>query len=93
MKIKEEYKGKTIVTYDSVLGQRRIEVDKIHPAQFKYYVTIGLGYIFEKENATISYKGVEEATENTKTEPIQEPVTKKPNATTNKRRKKGDVPS
>jgi hypothetical protein len=56
-------------------------------------VTIGLGYIFEKENATISYKGVEEATENTKTEPIQEPVTKKPNATTNKRRKKGDVPS
>jgi hypothetical protein len=93
MKIKDEYKGKTIVTYDSVLGQRRIEVDKIHPAQFKYYVTIGLGYIFEKENATISYKGVEEATENTEKEPIQEPVTKKPNATTNKRRKKGDVPS
>lgn len=93
MKIKEEYKGKTIVTYDSVLGQRRIEVDKIHPAQFKYYVTIGLGYIFEKENATISYKGVEEDTENTETEPIKEPVTKKPNATTNKRRKKGNVPS
>ncbi len=93
MKIKDEYKGKTIVTYDSVLGQRRIEVDKIHPAQFKYYVTIGLGYIFEKENATISYKGVEKATENTETEPIQEPVTNKPNATTNKRRKKGNVPS
>jgi hypothetical protein len=93
MKIKDEYKGKTIVTYDSVLGQRRIEVDKIHPAQFKYYVTIGLGYIFEKENATISYKGVEEANENTETEPIQEPVTKKPNATTNKRRKKGNIPS
>jgi hypothetical protein len=93
MKIKDEYKGKTIVTYDSVLGQRRIEVDKIHPAQFKYYVTIGLGYIFEKENATISYKGVEEANENTETEPIQEPVTKKSNATTNKRRKKGNVPS
>lgn len=93
MKIKEEYKGKTIVTYDSVLGQRRIEVDKIHPAQFKYYVTIGLGYIFEKENTTISYKGVEENTENTEKEPIQEPVTKKPNATTNKRRKKGNVPS
>jgi hypothetical protein len=93
MKIKEEYKGKTIVTYDSVLGQRRIEVDKIHPAQFKYYVTIGLGYIFEKENATISYKGVEEATENTEKEPIKEPVTKKPNAATNKRRKKGNIPS
>ena len=50
MKIKDEYKGKTIVTYDSVLGQRRIEVDKINTAQFKYYQTIGLGYIFEKEN-------------------------------------------
>lgn len=93
MKIKDEYKGKTIVTYDSVLGQRRIEVDKIHPAQFKYYVTIGLGYIFEKENATISYKGVEEDTENTEKEPIKEPVTKKPNATANKRRKKGNIPS
>ena len=96
MKIKEEYKGKTIVTYDSVLGQRRIEVDKIHPAQFKYYVTIGLGYIFEKENATISYKGVEEDVQddvNTEKEIIKKPVRRKPNATTNKRRKKGDVPS
>jgi|LakMenE18May11ns_1017448.scaffolds.fasta_scaffold9420752_2 hypothetical protein len=96
MKIKDEYKGKTIVTYDSVLGQRRIEVDKIHPAQYKYYVTIGLGYIFEKENATISYKGIEEDLEgdvNTEKEIIKKPVRQKPNATTNKRRKKGDVPS
>jgi len=38
MKIKDEYKGKTIVTYDSVLGQRRIEVDKIHPALVKYAI-------------------------------------------------------
>lgn len=94
MKIKEEYKGKTIVTYDSVLGQRRIEVDKIHPAQFKYYVTIGLGYIFEKENSTISYKGIEEDVQddvNTEKEIIKKPVRKKPNATASKRRKKTDV--
>lgn len=93
MKIKEEYKGKTIVTYDSVLGQRRIEVDKIHPAQFKYYVTIGLGYIFEKENTTISYKGIEEDVQddvNTEKEIIKKPVRKKPNATASKRRKKTD---
>ena len=95
MKIKEEYKGKTIVTYDSVLGQRRIEVDKIHPAQFKHYVTIGLGYIFEKESVTISYKGIEEDLEADVHEPKEveprqtrvKPATKtrkrKPNATTN----------
>lgn len=94
MKIKEEYKGKTIVTYDSVLGQRRIEVDKIHPAQFKYYVTIGLGYIFEKENTSISYKGIEEDVQddvNTEKETIKKPVRRKPNATASKRRKKTDV--
>jgi len=95
MKIKEEYKGKTIVTYDSVLGQRRIEVDKIHPAQFKYYVTIGLGYIFEKESVTISYKGIEEDQEadvnepkeveprETRVKPAVKTRKRKPNATTN----------
>ena len=95
MKIKDEYKGKTIVTYDSVLGQRRIEVDKIHPAQFKYYVTIGLGYIFEKESVTISYKGIEEDQEADVNEPKEveprqtrvKPATKtrkrKPNVSTN----------
>jgi hypothetical protein len=60
MKIKDEYKGKTIITYDSILGQRKIEVDKIHPAQFKHYQTIGIGYIFEADSVTISYKGIEE---------------------------------
>jgi hypothetical protein len=96
MKIKDEYKGKTIITYDSVLGQRRIEVDRIHPAQFKYYVTIGLGYIFEKESTTISYKGIDEDLEadvNTEKEIIKKPVRKKPNATTSKRRTKGQLPS
>jgi hypothetical protein len=95
MKIKEEYKGKTIITYDSVLGQRRVEVDKIHPAQFKHYQTIGLGYIFEAENVTISYKGIDEelqADVNTEKETIKKPVRRKPNATASKRRTKTDVP-
>ena len=81
MKIKEEYKGKTIITYDSILGQRRVEVDKIHPAQFKHYQTIGLGYIFETENVTISYKGIDEELQddvNTEKETIKKPVRKKP---------------
>lgn len=91
MKIKEEYKGKTIITYDSVLGQRRIEVDKIHPAQFKHYQTIGIGYIFEAESVTISYKGIDEDLEadvNTEKEIIKKPVRTKPNPTTTKRKSK-----
>ena len=96
MKIKNEYKGKTIITYDSVLGQRRVEVDKIHPAQFRYYITIGLGYLFEAENTTISYKGIDEDLQddvNTEKEVIKKPVRTKPNATTSKRRTKGQLPS
>ena len=92
MKIKEEYKGKTIITYDSILGQRRVEVDKIHPAQFKHYQTIGLGYIFETENVTISYKGIDEELQddvNTEKETIKKPVRKKPTASpTTKRQTK-----
>jgi len=65
MKIKEEYKGKTIIKYDSVLGQRRIEVDKLDPARFNYYQSIGLGYLFEPE--AINYTGIE-----------QEPTAEKP---------------
>lgn len=95
MKIKDEYKGKTIVTYDSVLGQRRVEVDKIDLKRFSYYTSIGLGYIFEKENTTISYKGIEEDLEADVHEPKEveprqtrvKPATKtrkrKPNATAN----------
>lgn len=95
MKIKDEYKGKTIVTYDSVLGQRRVEVDKIDLKRFAYYTSIGLGYIFEKENTTISYKGIEEDLEADVHEPKEveprqtrvKPATKtrkrKPNATAN----------
>jgi len=60
MKIKDEYKGKTIVTYDSVLGQRKIEVDKIDTTRFAYYASIGLSHIFEKP--TIAYTGIDHET-------------------------------
>jgi hypothetical protein len=58
MKIKDEHKGKIIIKYDSVLGQRRIEVDKLDPKRFNYYQSIGLGYLFEPE--AISYTGIEQ---------------------------------
>jgi hypothetical protein len=58
MKIKDEHKGKVIVKYDSVLGERRIEVDKIDTKRFTYYQSIGLGYLFEPE--AISYTGIEQ---------------------------------
>jgi hypothetical protein len=77
MKIKEEYKGKTIIKYDSVLGQRRIEVDKLDPKRFKYYQSIGLGYLFEPE--AISYTGIEQGE-------TEEPTKEKPK----RRRKKSE---
>jgi hypothetical protein len=58
MKIKEEHKGKVIIKYDSVLGQRRIEVDTLDPKRFAYYQSIGLGYLFEPE--AINYTGIEQ---------------------------------
>jgi hypothetical protein len=58
MKIKDEFKGKVIVKYDSVLGQKRIEVDKLDPARFNYYQSVGLGYLFEPE--AINYTGIEQ---------------------------------
>lgn len=60
MKIKDEFKGKVIVKYDSVLGERRIEVNKIDPKRFTYYQSIGLGYLFEAE--AINYTGIEQET-------------------------------
>ena len=83
MKIKEEYKGKTIITYDSVLGQRRVEVDKIDPKRFTYYQSIGLGYLFEKEAQTISYTGIDQEVVQADAVEEPKPVIKK----TRKRRK------
>jgi hypothetical protein len=64
MRIKDEYKGKTIVKYNSIMGEQRIIVDKLDVTRFSYYQSIGLGYIFEPE--PINYIGIDE-------EPKQEP--------------------
>lgn len=52
MRIKEEYKGKTLVIYDGVLGELRIEVDKIKPQQRTWIIGMGLGFIFYSEKFT-----------------------------------------
>lgn len=75
MKIKDEYKGKTIVKYDSIMGEKRIIVDNLDPKRFAYYQSVGLGYLFEPE--PISYTGVEqEQTEQT----VEKPKRKRKNA-------------
>lgn len=81
MKIKDEYKGKTIITYDSVLGERRIEVDKIDTKRFTYYTSIGLGYLFEA--STISYTGIDQEVAQADAVEEPKPVVKR----TRKRRK------
>jgi hypothetical protein len=91
MKIKDEYKGKTIVTYNSVLGQRKIEVDKIDTKRFTYYVSMGLGYLFEKP--TIAYTGIEhevlqsDAVQDGETRTEQPTETRKKPATKTRKRK------
>lgn len=77
MKIKQEYKGKTIISYDSILGQRKIEVDKIDPKRFTYYQSMGLGYLFEKENQTISYTGIDHEVAQSDAVEEPKPVVKK----------------
>ena len=81
MRIKDEYKGKTIIIYDSVLGERRIEVDKIDPKRFTYYTTMGLGYLFEA--STISYVGIDHEVAQSDAVEEPKPVVKR----TRKRRK------
>jgi len=80
MRIKDEYKGKTIVTYDSVLGQRKIEVDKIDTTRFAYYASIGLGYLFEKP--TIAYTGIDHET--AQSDAVDEPKAIEPTETRKK---------
>lgn len=60
MKIKDEYKGKTIVKNTS-LGNMTVVVDNIDMNRYQYYVSIGFGYLFEKETTTapIRYEGIE----------------------------------
>jgi hypothetical protein len=64
MRIKDEYKGKTIVKNTS-LGNMTVIVDNIDVKRYQYYVSIGFGYLFEKETATapdvcIKYEGIEQ---------------------------------
>jgi arylamine N-acetyltransferase len=60
MKIKDEYKGKTIVKNTS-LGNMTIVVDNIDIKRYQYYVSIGFGYLFENQTTTapIRYEGIE----------------------------------
>jgi len=71
MKIKDEFKGKVIVKYDSVLGERRIEVNKIDTKRFTYYQSIGLGYLFEAES--INYTGIEQEETISEIESVEKP--------------------
>ena len=78
-RIKLEYIDKTIVQKDGILGNRKIVVATIDPTKYSYYVSIGLGYLFE--DATIKYVGLEQE------EPVEEvkPIkTRRRNAKTKK---------
>lgn len=49
MQIKNEYKGKTVIVYNSVLGNQNVIIDKILPKHYEWYSRNGLGHIFEAE--------------------------------------------
>jgi hypothetical protein len=68
MTIKNQWKGKTLVSYDPILGERRIEVDKIQPKDEAFIKRLGYGYIFEDETEIkpIEYKAVEQPIKRTR---------------------------
>jgi hypothetical protein len=68
MKIKDEFKGKTVIIYNSVLGNQNIVIDKILPKQYDWYCKNGLKHIFEAEEI------VEEIVEETVEEIVEEVV-------------------
>lgn len=78
MKIKDEFKGKVIVKYDSVLGERRIIVNNLDPNRFAYYQSVGLGYLFEPE--VINYTGIEQEETISEIETVEKPKRKRKNA-------------
>jgi hypothetical protein len=83
MKIKDEYKGKTIIKRTS-LGNKTIIVDNIDVSKSRYYVSIGLGYLFEKEAETktteqcIKYEGIEQDEQVEAPAPTPKPKRKRP---------------
>jgi hypothetical protein len=65
MRIKDEYKGKTIIK-KTTLGNMTVVVDNIDVSRYRHYVSIGFGYLFEQENVSttapevcIRYEGIE----------------------------------
>jgi len=52
MQIKEEFKGKTVVIYNSILGNQNVVIDQMLPKTYEWYSKNGLAHIFEEE-ATI----------------------------------------
>ena len=52
MQIKDEYKGKTVIVYNSVLGNQSVIIDQMLPKHYEWYSRNGLEHIFEAE-ATI----------------------------------------
>lgn len=69
MRIKNEYKGKTIVK-STTIGNITVVIDNIDVSKYQYYVSLGMGYIFEKESETttapeqcIKYEGIEQEEE------------------------------
>jgi len=94
MKIKDEYKGKTIVK-NTTLGNMTIVVDNIDVNRYRHYVSIGFGYLFEEETTTapeqcIRYEGIEadEQTEAPRAEPTPKRK-RKTNAKANTKRNQG----
>ncbi len=96
MRIKDEYKGKTIIK-KTTLGNMTVVVDNIDVSRYRHYVSIGFGYLFEQENVSttapevcIRYEGIE-ADEQTEA-PVAEPKPKrkrKTNAKANTKRNQG----
>jgi len=81
-RIKLEYIDKTIVQKDGILGNRKIVVAKIDPTKYSYYVSIGLGYLFE--DATIKYVGIEQTPDPEPIEEVKPIKTRRRNAKTKK---------
>tara|TARA_R110000868_G_scaffold28627_1_gene107141 strand:+ start:688 stop:918 length:231 start_codon:yes stop_codon:yes gene_type:complete len=65
MKIKDEFKGKTVIIYNSVLGNQNIVIDKILPKHYDWYYKNGLKHIFEEGILKEIVEEVEEVTEET----------------------------
>ena len=81
-RIKLEYIDKTIVQKDGILGNRKIVVAQIDPTKYSYYVSIGLGYLFE--DATIKYVGLEQTPDPESIEEVNPIKTRRRNAKTKK---------